>query len=107
MAGCTDTWFNQTLTQVNDAVIRLGIIEGEFHFHAHDEEDEFFLVLEGQIWMDLKEGKTVEHHHEERSHQGKNNVLLSPRRDHATDGGEVKCEERLGGLLKFYYREAA
>ena len=60
VTGCTDTWFNQTLTQVNDAVIRLGIIEGEFHFHAHDEEDEFFLVLEGKIYLDLEGGKTVE-----------------------------------------------
>ena len=60
VAGCTDTWFNQTLTEVNDAVIRLGIIEGEFHFHAHEEEDKFFLVLEGQIYMDLEGGETVE-----------------------------------------------
>ena len=40
-------WFNQTLTSVNDAVVRLGIIEGDFHWHKHDDQDEFFLVLEG------------------------------------------------------------
>ena len=49
----------------------------------------------------------VEHLHEERNHQGKDNVLLFPRRDHAKDAGAVKCMEPLGGLLKFYFREAA
>ncbi len=49
----------------------------------------------------------VEHYHEERNHQGKDNVLLLPRRDHTSDVGKVMCKERLGGLLKFYYRDAA
>ena len=40
-------WFNQTLTQVNDAVVRLGILQGEYHWHKHDVEDECFIVLEG------------------------------------------------------------
>ena len=47
-------WFNQTLTRVNDAVVRLGIFEGEFHFHKHDLEDEFFFVLEGELYMDVE-----------------------------------------------------
>jgi len=47
-------WFNQTLTRVNDAVVRLGIFEGEFHFHKHDAEDEFFFVLEGELFMDVE-----------------------------------------------------
>ena len=52
-------WFNQTLCKVNDSVARLGIIHGEFHWHKHDDEDEFFLVLEGRLLIDL-EDKTVE-----------------------------------------------
>ena len=51
-AAAHDPWFNQTLTSVNDAVIRLGVIEGDFHWHKHDDTDEFFLVLEGQLLID-------------------------------------------------------
>ncbi len=56
---CTDKWFNQTLTQVNDSVVRLGIVEGEYHWHKHDHDDEFFFVLQGQLLIDL-EGRTIE-----------------------------------------------
>lgn len=56
---CTDKWFNQTLTKVNDSVVRLGIVEGEYHWHKHDEDDEFFFVLEGQLLIDL-EDETIE-----------------------------------------------
>lgn len=52
-------WFNQTLCQVNDSVVRVGIIEGEYHWHKHDNDDEFFLTVEGQLLIDL-EDKTVE-----------------------------------------------
>ena len=51
--SCKDKWFNQTLTQVNDSVVRLGIVEGEYHWHKHDNDDEFFFVLEGQLFIDL------------------------------------------------------
>ena len=44
-ASAVSPWFNQTLTKVNDSVVRLGVIEGDFHWHKHDVEDEFFLVL--------------------------------------------------------------
>jgi mannose-6-phosphate isomerase-like protein (cupin superfamily) len=54
-----EPWFNQTLTTVNDAVVRLGLIEGEFHWHKHDGEDEFFLVLEGQLEIDIEDGEGV------------------------------------------------
>ncbi len=50
-------WFNQTLTTVNDAVVRLGIFEGEFPFHKHDDQDEFFLVLDGEIELDVEGGQ--------------------------------------------------
>jgi mannose-6-phosphate isomerase-like protein (cupin superfamily) len=54
-----DPWFNQTLTTVNDAVVRLGVIEGDFHWHKHDDQDEFFLVLEGRLLIDLEDADTV------------------------------------------------
>jgi len=52
-------WSNQTLTQVNESVVRLGIVEGEFHWHKHDNDDEFFFVLQGQLLIDL-EDQTIE-----------------------------------------------
>ena len=57
--ACEDKWFNQTLTRVNDSVVRLGIVEGEYHWHKHDDDDEFFFVLEGQLLIDL-EDRTIE-----------------------------------------------
>ena len=57
--NCTDQWFNQTLTQVNESVVRLGIVEGEYHWHKHDNDDEFFFVLSGQLLIDL-EDRTIE-----------------------------------------------
>ncbi|MEO6611580.1 MAG: cupin domain-containing protein [Chitinophagaceae bacterium] len=56
---CTDKWFNQTLTQVNESVVRLGIVEGEYHWHKHENDDEFFYVVEGQLLIDL-EDRTIE-----------------------------------------------
>ena len=58
-AAAATPWFNQTLTRVNDAVVRLGVLEGEFHWHKHDEEDEFFLVLDGELLIDVEGGDTV------------------------------------------------
>src|SRR4051812_42432512 len=46
VSQCQDKWFNQTLTKVNDSVVRIGIVEGEYHWHKHDTEDEFFFVLD-------------------------------------------------------------
>ena len=54
-AAAHEPWFNQTLTSVNDAVIRLGVIDGDFHWHKHDDTDEFFLVLEGRLDIELKD----------------------------------------------------
>jgi mannose-6-phosphate isomerase-like protein (cupin superfamily) len=53
--ACKEKWFNQTLTKVNDSVVRLGIVEGEYHWHKHDKDDEFFFVLEGQLLIDLED----------------------------------------------------
>jgi mannose-6-phosphate isomerase-like protein (cupin superfamily) len=51
-----EPWWNQTLCQVNDAVARIGVFHGEFHWHKHDVEDELFFVLEGTLLLDI-EGK--------------------------------------------------
>lgn len=57
--ACAFKWFNQTLCKVNDSVVRLGVFEGEYHWHKHDNDDEFFYVLEGRLLIDL-EGRIVE-----------------------------------------------
>jgi mannose-6-phosphate isomerase-like protein (cupin superfamily) len=51
-------WYNQTLCKVNDSVVRMGVIQGEYHWHKHDRDDEFFYVVEGELVIDL-EGRTV------------------------------------------------
>jgi mannose-6-phosphate isomerase-like protein (cupin superfamily) len=56
--ACTQPWWNQTLCKVNDSVLRLGVFQGEFHWHKHDREDELFYVVEGRLFVDL-EGRTV------------------------------------------------
>ena len=53
VASSTATWSNQTLTRVDGNVVRLGVVEGEFHWHRHDHEDEFFFVLEGELTVDV------------------------------------------------------
>ncbi len=49
-------WYNQTLCQVNSSVVRVGVIEGEYHWHKHADDDEFFYVIEGKLLIDLEEG---------------------------------------------------
>jgi len=53
-----DRWYNQTLCRVNDSVVRLGVMQGEYHWHKHDDLDEFFYVLDGEFLIDL-EDRTV------------------------------------------------
>jgi mannose-6-phosphate isomerase-like protein (cupin superfamily) len=71
--GCEYKWFNQTLCKVNDSVVRIGVIEGEYHWHKHDNDDEFFYVVEGQLLIDF----------EDRS------VALSPRQGYVVPRGIV------------------
>jgi len=59
VAACKDRWYNQTLCKVNDSVMRLGVMQGEYHWHKHDDDDEFFFVLEGTFYVDL-EGREIE-----------------------------------------------
>jgi mannose-6-phosphate isomerase-like protein (cupin superfamily) len=54
--NCAEKWINFTLTEVNDSFVRMGIFEGEFHWHKHDKEDEFFYVVEGKLLLDLENG---------------------------------------------------
>jgi mannose-6-phosphate isomerase-like protein (cupin superfamily) len=55
VAACTDRWYNQTLCKVNDTVVRLGVMQGEYHWHKHDNDDEFFFVLDGRFVIDLED----------------------------------------------------
>jgi mannose-6-phosphate isomerase-like protein (cupin superfamily) len=57
--ACNYKWYNQTLCQANGSVVRLGVVEGEYHWHKHDDDDEFFYVVEGRLLIDL-EGRTME-----------------------------------------------
>lgn len=57
--ACEYRWYNQTLCQVNGSVVRLGVVQGEYHWHKHDDDDEFFYVVEGKLLIDL-EGRTME-----------------------------------------------
>src|SRR5690348_2977513 len=59
VAACTHPWYNETLCRVNESVVRLGVVHGEYHWHKHDDEDEFFYVVSGRFLIDL-EGRTVD-----------------------------------------------
>ena len=56
--ACTFPWYNQTLCRVNESVVRLGVVQGDYHWHKHDDDDEFFYVVSGQFIIDL-EGRSV------------------------------------------------
>jgi len=58
--ACEEVWFNQSLCRVNDCVVRIGVVCGEFHWHKHDAEDEYFYVVEGRWLIDLEDRETVE-----------------------------------------------
>ena len=55
VAACTHPWYNQTLCRVNESVVRLGVVQGEYHWHKHDDLDEFFYVVEGNLEVDLED----------------------------------------------------
>ena len=59
VAAVTHPWWNQTLCRVNASVVRLGVVQGEYHWHKHDDEDEFFYVVSGRFLIDL-EDRTVD-----------------------------------------------
>jgi mannose-6-phosphate isomerase-like protein (cupin superfamily) len=53
--ACEFQWYNQTLCKVNDSVVRLGVVQGEYHWHKHDADDEFFYVVAGRLCIDLED----------------------------------------------------
>ena len=57
--ACPHRWYNQTLCSVNDSVVRLGVVEGEYHWHQHEDDDEFFYVIEGKLSIQLRD-RTIE-----------------------------------------------
>jgi mannose-6-phosphate isomerase-like protein (cupin superfamily) len=57
--ACKYKWYSQTLCKVNNSVVRLGVIEGKYHWHKHAKDDEFFYVVEGRLLVDLR-GRTIE-----------------------------------------------
>ena len=60
VAECPEKWYNATLCSVNDSLVRFGIFEGEFHWHHHDLEDEFFFVVSGKLLLDVEGVGTLE-----------------------------------------------
>jgi Mannose-6-phosphate isomerase len=100
--ACNDKWYNQTLCKVNDSVVRLGVMQGEYHWHKHDRDDEFFFVLEGHFIIDLEdrsvdleaaggirspEGPCASH-----SCSGTSRYLDGGKCRHCADGDEVRNE---------------
>lgn len=55
VSNVKDPWYNQTLCKVNDSVVRLGVMQGEYHWHKHDNDDEFFFCLDGLFIVDLQD----------------------------------------------------
>jgi mannose-6-phosphate isomerase-like protein (cupin superfamily) len=56
----TEQWSNRTLCEVDGTAVRLGVLHGEFHWHRHDDQDEFFFVIEGLMRIELEGMPTVE-----------------------------------------------
>jgi mannose-6-phosphate isomerase-like protein (cupin superfamily) len=91
-AAAPSQWFNQTLTAVNESVVRLGVIEGEFHWHKHGDEDEFFLVLDGRLLIDVEDGDTISL----QPHQGCTVPKGVVHRTRAPEGATILMVERAG-----------
>ena len=54
VASVRDAWWNQTIARVNESVLRLGVMQGEYHWHEHTNDDELFFVLDGRFLIDLE-----------------------------------------------------
>ena len=73
-ATCSKKWQNLSLCNVNDSVVRLAVIEGEFHWHKHEKEDEFFVQVQGSSTIVVDDG----HGLEEIALSGLNNAIFLP-----------------------------
>ena len=65
------------------------------------------MVLIGEPSLQRAVRQFVIHYHQERNHQGLENKLIRPEFDPLPTKGAIRCRKRLGGLLRYYYREAA
>jgi mannose-6-phosphate isomerase-like protein (cupin superfamily) len=83
VAAAQTPWWNRTLTQVNDAVVRLGVLDGDFHWHQHETEDEFFFVVEGVLEIDTEDGA----------------VRLEPGQGVTIPRGKMHCPRALGRVV--------
>src|SRR5215472_12116628 len=81
VAAAQTPWWNRTLTQVNDSVVRLGVMEGDFHWHKHDDEDEFFYVIEGGLTIEI---------------EGRSPVDLAPGQGVTVPRGRMHCPHAHG-----------
>lgn len=107
--------FDEILEMGNVKPIRLPARSPNLNAHAErwvkslKEECLSKLILFGEASLKRALEHYVVHYHAERNHQGKGNVILFPSKDKrvGNNQGTVQCQERLGGLLKYYYREAA
>ncbi|MBK8727427.1 MAG: cupin domain-containing protein [Holophagaceae bacterium] len=55
-AGLTELWSPRVIGEVNDAYVKVAKVHGELVWHAHDQEDELFLVLRGRLRLELEAG---------------------------------------------------
>jgi len=65
------------------------------------------LVIFGEMMLRNSIRCYLEHYHAERNHQGLGNVILQPGQEVGRTDGPIQCRERLGGMLNYYYRDAA
>ena len=59
MNAITDAWCPVDIAIVNDQVVRMALIEGEYHWHKHTNEDELFYVLQGEIVIQVRDEPDV------------------------------------------------
>jgi len=55
----TDQWSPKIVADLNDSHVKLAKVQGEFVWHAHAEEDELFMVLKGELTIELRDGRIV------------------------------------------------
>ena len=71
------------------------------------EECLFKMIFFGENSLRTAVDQYLHHYHQERNHQGLDNAIIQPEKEVSTRSGKVQCRERLGGMLRYYYRDAA
>lgn len=59
LATFTEAWQPRTVTLFNGHDVMVAKLRGEYHWHVHPDSDDFFLVLQGQLEIDLEDGTMV------------------------------------------------